>query len=128
MGKRKDGLDDRVTLIEAMLAVAYADGDFGDAERKRTRQLVRFLRLGGDAADYVAQLFEATSPPAMPDASELPDHDTCRYIFQQALIMAYEDGHVDASEKERLNSLATLFSLTEEEVTQAWTSAEALGS
>ena len=128
MGKRKDGLDDRVTLIEAMLAIAFADGDFGEAERKRTRQLVRFLRLGGEAADYVSGLLESDEPPTMPEASELPDHDTCRYIFQQALIMAYEDGHVDASEKERLNSLAELFSLTDQEVEQAWASAEQLGS
>ena len=120
MGKRHDGLDDRVTLIEAMLAVAHADGDFSDVEKKRMLQLMEFLRLGGDAAAHVKGLIDSNTAPPMPQASELPDYDTRRYIFQHALIMAFEDGEIESGEKRHLDALADLFELDPNDVQRGW--------
>ncbi len=120
MGMRKDGLDDRVTLLEAMLAVAHADGDFAEVEKRRMIQLVQFLRLSGDAAEHVRALIESGEAPSTPDRSELPDYHTCRYIFQHALIMAFEDGTLDPGEKRRLDQLAELFELSAEDAQSSW--------
>jgi len=128
MGKRNDGLDDRVTLIEAMLAVAHADGDFAEVEKKRMVQLMDFLRLSGEAAEHVNGLLESGQAPPMPASSELPDYDTCRYIFQHALIMAFEDGQVDSGEKRRLDQLAELFGLDQEDVDRGWARAQEMSA
>lgn len=128
MGKRKDGLDDRVTLIEAMLAVAQSDGEFAEIEQTRIRRLIEFLRLSGPAATHVESLLASNATPPMPESAELPDYDTRRYIFQHALIMAFEDGQIDKGEEKQLGALADLFELTEADETTAWARAREMAT
>jgi uncharacterized tellurite resistance protein B-like protein len=120
MGKRRDGLNDRVTLIQAMVAIAHSDGEFADVERDRIERLMDFLRLDPAARAYVDGLLAGGVAPEMPPRAELPKYETRLYIFQHALIMAYEDGVLSAGEQTHLASLAEHFELSPEDVDKGW--------
>lgn len=124
MSNRRDGLDDRVTLLEAMLAIAFSDGRFGDEEQRRMEELMHFLRMGGKARTHIEELMARGEPPAMPAREELPAYDTRLYIFQQALMMAFEDGIIEDDERRHLDQLAELFELKPEHVQRGWQRAE----
>ncbi len=108
----------------ARLATAFADGALRAQERRRIEQLMRFLRLGAKTRDHVLGLIDRGEVPPLPTREELPAYDTRLYIFQQALMMAFEDGVIDAGEREHLEQLATLFELKPEHVARGWQRAE----
>lgn len=123
MGKRKDGLDDRVTLIQAMLAIAHSDGEFAEVERHRIERLMNFLRFDSEARAYVDRVLASGQAPEMPPRDELPKYETRLYIFQHALIMAFEDGVLSDDEKTHLEALAEHFELTQGDIEKGWTRA-----
>lgn len=113
-----------MTLLEAMLAIAFSDGRFGDEEQRRMEELMHFLRMGGKARTHIEELMARGEPPAMPAREELPAYDTRLYIFQQALMMAFEDGIIEDDERRHLDQLAELFELKPEHVQRGWQRAE----
>ncbi len=117
--------DERLPLLRAIVAIARADGEIADAERKRIDQLMTFMRVDDEVRAKVYAALEGAAPvPQLPDLQDLPAYDTRLYVFQQALAMTFADGKVTAGERRLLDQLATAMQLEANHLSTAWRRAE----
>ncbi len=116
----------KVLLLQTMIAVAKADGDFAEVERERIEQLIDFVRLGPEARAEVEAMLEAPEAPPLPRPDELPSYEHRMYLFQQALMLAYEDDVIEDSERRHLEQLAEALELRDEDVSRGWQRAREL--
>lgn len=113
--------DSRLVMIQTLISLARADGEFAEEERARIRHLVGFLRLDRDQRGVVeAMMQDDAALPDLPDAGDLPDYLQRLYIFQQALVMTYADGIVRADERRFLDAMARRLELTPRDIERAW--------
>lgn len=110
----------REVLMQAVIATAYADGEVAEVEKARISQLIDFLRLEGDARARVEAMMDADARPELPAPADLPSYDMRLYTFQQALILAFEDGVIHRGEEEHLDSLAQALELRPGDVEKGW--------
>ena len=117
--------DERLPLLRAIVAIARADGEIADAERRRIEQLMSFMRVEGDVREKVYAALEGAAPvPQLPDLQDLPAYDTRLYVFQQALAITFADGKVTEGERRLLDQLASAMELEENHLSTAWRRAE----
>ena len=101
-------------LLEALRAVAWADGDLDETEQQMVVALV--ARLGLQPSEGALRVW--LSQPVGADAKGLVETDrfNCVFILSQALELALADGDYSASERERIEGWATAWSITKEEL------------
>ena len=116
---------DRVALLEVLIALAYSDGDFADVERQRIVGLIDFFNLSEEDSSHVHRLLNAP-PQELPTVATMPAYHLRRYVFTQAVMLAYEDGVIDEGEQELLERLAQSLELNQDDVDTAWVRAEEL--
>lgn len=106
-------------VIEAMIAVAKADGVFKACEKRRILHLMGLLQLNPTERTRAQVMFESPDVPRL-KLDSLPTYDSRRYIFQQALFVAYDDGFIHPKEVDELTYLADLLQIAPEHQAQAW--------
>jgi len=126
MNDKNEGQNHYVLMLKAMVAIAKSDGTIQPCERKRILDLMDHLQVKERDQDYVEQLLNDSSSPTLPDLELLPNYDFRRYLFQQALLVAYEDRLLHRQETEALSELAELLGLKPEHQEQAWRTARDL--
>ena len=75
---------------------------------------------------YVNQLMNDDVSTTMPALELLPSYDFRRYLFQQALLVAYEDRIIHKQETQALAELGELLELDPKHQEQAWRTARDL--
>jgi transposase/uncharacterized tellurite resistance protein B-like protein len=103
--------NERIVLMETMVATAMADGHVAAIEQRRIDQLIRLLRLSPRERQQVYALIRSNKMPEIPGIDEIPEYDTRLQVFEQAAIMALADGDVHPKEKKYLRELAASFEL-----------------
>jgi uncharacterized membrane protein YebE (DUF533 family) len=126
VGKEKPKYNNRVSMLETMVAIAKADGNLQDCERERILSLMEKLRLDSSDREHVKNLLEECTEVTLPSFQQLPSYDFRRYLFQQALLVAYEDGVIHRGETEALENLARRLHILPEHVNLAWKMAKDL--
>jgi len=120
MSDTLEEFDNRVSILQVMVAVAKSDGVFKACEERRIANLVDFLKLDERDAVRVAHLIESEEPTALPEFDSLPTYDSRRYIFQQALLVAFEDGFIHRKEIEEIELLGELLQIDKADQERAW--------
>jgi uncharacterized membrane protein YebE (DUF533 family) len=126
VGKEKPKHNNRVSMLETMVAIAKADGNLQDCERERILSLMEQLRLESGDREHVKNLLEECTEVTLPSFQQLPSYDFRRFLFQQALLVAYEDGVIHRGETEALEVLAEKLQIDQEHQDMAWKMAKDL--
>jgi len=119
------GTKDRVALLETLIALAHADGDFSQDERDRIEGLIDFFNLKPWAEEQVRSVLE-NPPQELPTSETIPAYHTRMYVYTQAVMMAFEDGVIDDGERDLLEELGVSLDLSDEDINKAWFRAEEL--
>jgi tellurite resistance protein len=103
---RTQGLSpgDAVAYLEALSAVAAADGGIEEAERSMFEATMSDLGLAAEARDRVRRALEVPPDPrvAVRDVGTEPVR---RLILRDAYLMAQADGEISAAERDVLQAL-----------------------
>lgn len=106
--------EQNVAMLKGLVAVAWADGDFADAEQQALDGL---LAAFGATEDEAKELKEyAKTPRKLEDIPmrELSSDDR-RMLFSHAVLLTWVDGEQHVKEKEFLDALAKHLRLTDDE-------------
>ena len=112
-----------VLVLKAMVAIAKSDGDIQACERQRILDMMEHLHVKERDQAYVEQLMNDDASTTMPALELLPSYDFRRYLFQQALLVAYEDRILHKQETQALAELGELLQLEPLHQEQAWRTA-----
>ena len=124
----KKSVNPFLPMLKAMIAVAKSDGMVQSCERERILHLMESFRIRVDDQASVEAWLDTNTQTTLPDMETVPDYDFRRYVFQQALIMAFQDHVLTQGEKEVLALLADLLQLEDHHQAQAWRTARDLAS
>ena len=108
----------RLSILRAILAMAWADGSFVERERKLMSELLKAFR---------PTLYEQKGLLKDPDPADtgrrlsllLDDYDERLYCYQQALKMSYADGIVVDQEKKLLEQLKRSLDIHDDDAVEA---------
>ena len=126
MSTGNDTQNHYVLMLKAMVAIAKSDGNIQACERQRILDLMEHLQVRERDQAYVEQLLNDDASTTMPTLELLPSYDFRRYLFQQALLVAYEDRVLHRQETEALTELGELLELEPKHQEQAWRTARDL--
>ena len=112
-----------VLVLKAMVAIAKSDGNIQACERQRILDMMDHLQVKERDQAYVEQLMNDDASTTMPALELLPSYDFRRYLFQQALLVAYEDRVLHKQETQALAELGELLQLEPQHQEQAWRTA-----
>ena len=112
-----------VLVLKAMVAIAKSDGNIQACERQRILDMMDHLQVKERDQAYVEQLMSDDASTTMPALELLPSYDFRRYLFQQALLVAYEDRVLHKQETQALADLGELLQLEPQHQEQAWRTA-----
>ena len=85
----KKSVNPFLPMLKAMIAVAKSDGMVQSCERERILHLMESFRIRVDDQASVEAWLDTNTQTTLPDMETVPDYDFRRYVFQQALIMAF---------------------------------------
>ncbi|MFT7578402.1 MAG: putative tellurite resistance protein B-like protein [Myxococcota bacterium] len=103
--------EDRVRLLEVMVAAALADGKMTSVEERRLEQSMRFLRVDDETKRALKKMMMRTGNIPLPTVDEIPDYDVRLHCFEQATRMVLVDGPPNKDEMVFLKVLAQEFEL-----------------
>ena len=126
MNEGKSTPNHYVLMLKAMVAIAKSDGNIQSCERQRILDLMEHLQVKERDQSYVNQLMNDDASTTMPALELLPSYDFRRYLFQQALLVAYEDRIIHKQETQALAELGELLELDPKHQEQAWRTARDL--
>ena len=126
MDDKSEGQNRYLLMLQTMVAIAKSDGNVQPCERERILNLMNHLHVKERDQNYVKQLLSEDSTPALPGVELLPSYNFRRYLFQQVLLVAYDDGLLHRQETVALANLAELLGLEPEHQEQAWRTARDL--
>ena len=102
----------RMAVLESIMAVAWADGEYETRERSLIDGVVRALEPGQAAG-------EPAEPVRLSNLHEILETDSEReYCYQQAAKISFADGTVRASERQVLDALAAALGITAEQAAE----------
>ena len=106
--------EQNVAMLKGLVAVAWADGDFADAEQQALDGLLAAFGATDDEAKDLKEY--AKTPRKLEDIplKELSADDR-RMLFSHAVLLTWVDGTQHPKEKEFLDALAKHMRLTEDE-------------
>ena len=106
--------EQNVAILKGLVAVAWADGVFADAEKQALDGLL--AAFGADDKDVAAIHDYAKQPKKLEDIplSDLSTDDR-RMLMSHAVLLTYVDGDQDASERKFLDALAKHLRIPNEE-------------
>jgi tellurite resistance protein len=99
--------NERVSLavIEGLLALAIADGQFDDLEREVYLAFLRQLKLGEEQLNSLATKVHADLEGVLAELRSLDDAQTCEAMGHCFCLIAASDGALRSAEKEILSQL-----------------------
>lgn len=106
--------DQNVAMLKGLVAVAWADGDFADAE---AQALDGLLAAFGASEEEANDLRSYAKTPRDIESIPLKDlsSDDRRMLFSHAVLLTWVDGEQHVKEAEFLENLAKYLRLTDEE-------------
>ncbi len=106
--------EQNVAMLKGLVAVAWADGEFADAEQQALDGLLAAFGATEDEAKDLKDY--AKTPRKLEDIplKELSSDDR-RMLFSHAVLLTWVDGEQHVKEKEFLDALAKYLRLTEDE-------------
>jgi len=106
--------EQNVAMLKGLVAVAWADGEFADAEQQALEGLLAAFGATDDEAKDLKEY--AKTPRKLEDIplKELSADDR-RMLFSHAVLLTWVDGNQHEKEKEFLDALAKHLRLTENE-------------
>ena len=106
--------EQNVAMLKGLVAVAWADGEFADAEQQALEGL---LAAFGATEDEAKDLKEYAKTPRKLEDIPLKElsADDRRMLFSHAVLLTWVDGNQHVKEKEFLDALAKHLRLTEDE-------------
>jgi uncharacterized membrane protein YebE (DUF533 family) len=106
--------EQNVAILKGLVAVAWADGDFADAEQQALDGL---LAAFGASEDESKELREYSKTPRKLEDIPLKElsSDDRRMLFSHAVLLTWVDGHQHEKEVEFLDALAKHLRLTADE-------------
>jgi uncharacterized tellurite resistance protein B-like protein len=116
--------EETFAIIRALVPVAWADGEFADAEKEMLRALLDAYEA---TADEKARLFEYAGVKRTLDDINLQDLSAGdrRVLLQHAVLLSFADGHQNAAETAIIAELAAKLRIPSEESTVVIRDAEA---
>lgn len=106
--------EQNVAILKGLVAVAWADGDFADAEKQALDGLLAAFGASENEANELRSY--ASTPRKLEDIplKELSADDR-RMLFSHAVLLTWVDGSQHDTEKAFLDALAKHLKLTEDE-------------
>lgn len=106
--------EQNVAMLKGLVAVAWADGEFADAEQQALEGLLAAFGATDDEAKDLKEY--AKTPRKLEDIplKELSADDR-RMLFSHAVLLTWVDGNQHEKEKEFLDALAKHLRLTDNE-------------
>lgn len=106
--------EQNVAMLKGLVAVAWADGEFADAEQQALDGL---LAAFGATEDEAKDLKEYAKTPRKLEDIPLKElsADDRRMLFSHAVLLTWVDGNQHQKEKEFLDALAKHLRLTDTE-------------
>jgi tellurite resistance protein len=116
--------EETFALIQALVPVAWADGDFADKEKE---MLDAFLEAYGATEDEKKRLQEYAKEKRTLDDINLQDLSAAdrRVLLQHAVLLSFADGEQHPAESKLIADLATKLRVPPDEAKSVITEAEA---
>ena len=112
------------TLVEVLVAVAWADGRLVAEEKEMLDAVIAGLHLTNEEADEIRRWAE--TPRSLDDAPiDMLSAEERRRVFGHAVVLSTIDGQQSDEELEFLRHLASRFGLAEQDSQRIWAESEA---
>lgn len=115
--------DHTEAMVKSLVAVAWADGQMADAERKVLEALISAFDLNPEEADEVRAYAATKRTLADVPLTELSADDR-RILLQHAVILSYADGQQCEEERALIQELVKVLRLPTQEAQEILTAAE----
>jgi tellurite resistance protein len=116
--------DQNMAILKSLVTVAWADGEFADAEREMVEAL---LEAFGATDEQAKEIREYAKEKRTIDDIPMEDlnPDDCRILLQHAVLLSYADGTKSPHEAALLLKLGAKLLIPADEAQALMTSAEA---
>ncbi len=103
-----------MAIVKSLVTVAWADGEFADAEREMVEALISAFQANEDQAKEIREYAATKKTIEDVPAEDLSDDD-CRVLLQHAVLLSYVDGNQAESEKALILALADKLNIPDDE-------------